>query len=185
MAALESARPTIRIPFSQSISAAAAPTLPKPMMEAVRSFVESPRCFTVSRRTVTSPWDVAVFLPRDPPMHTGLPVTTPGTEYPFMVLYVSIIQAITCSLVYISGAGMSDSGPISIAISYVYLRVMRFISLRLIFVLSQAMPPLAPPNGTSITAHFHVISAASVIISLSETFGWYLIPPFAGPRAVL
>src|SRR3989304_6795999 len=100
MAALESARPTIRSPFSQSISAAAAPTLPKPMMEAVRSFAESPRYFIVSRRTVTSPWDVAVFLPRDPPMHTGLPGTTPGTEDPFLVLYVSLIPGNAGSFVH-------------------------------------------------------------------------------------
>src|SRR4029450_7558919 len=34
-------------------------------------------------------------------------------------------------------------------------------------------------------AHFQVIQAASALTSSSVTFGWYRMPPFAGPRARL
>ena len=52
-------------------------------------------------------------------MLRGLPVTTPGTEYPLCILYVSMIQAMTRASVYISGAGISLVGPIMMAISVV------------------------------------------------------------------
>ena len=50
-------------------------------------------------------------------MFSGLPVTTPSTEWPLFIEYVSKIQAITAPSVPTSGAGMSFSGPISLMIS--------------------------------------------------------------------
>ena len=50
-------------------------------------------------------------------MATGLPVTTPGTENPSRVEYVSMIHAMISPLVPMSGAGMSRSGPMSGRIS--------------------------------------------------------------------
>jgi hypothetical protein len=50
---------------------------------------------------------------------SGLPVTTPSTECPLFIEYVSKIQAITAGVVPTSGAGMSFSGPISLMISVV------------------------------------------------------------------
>ena len=52
-------------------------------------------------------------------MLSGLPVTTPSTEWPLFMEYVSKIQAITRPSVPTSGAGMSFSGPISLMISVV------------------------------------------------------------------
>ena len=46
-------------------------------------------------------------------------------------------------------------------------------------------PPFAPPNGMFISAHFQVIHIESALTSESETPGWYRIPPFEGPRAML
>ena len=52
-------------------------------------------------------------------MISGLPVTTPGTVRPWVIEYVSIIQAIVVSSVPRSGAGMSRSGPMTSMISAV------------------------------------------------------------------
>eukprot|EP00474_Spongospora_subterranea_P004230 CRZ04688.1 hypothetical protein [Spongospora subterranea] len=46
------------------------------------------------------------------------------------------------------------------------------------------MPPFAPPYGILATAVFHVISCANAFTSSGSTSGWYLIPPFIGPRAL-
>ena len=43
----------------------------------------------------------------------GLPVTISGTAWPICIEYVSIIQAIVCSFVAMSGAGMSSFGPMT------------------------------------------------------------------------
>ena len=56
---------------------------------------------------------------------SGLPVTTPSTEWPLFIEYVSKIQAIVEPSVPTSGAGMSFSGPISLMISLVKRRVIR------------------------------------------------------------
>ena len=50
---------------------------------------------------------------------------------------------------------------------------------------SHATPPLAPPNGIPISAHFQVIHIDSARTSSSTTSGWYRMPPFDGPRAML
>ncbi len=71
-----------------------------------------------------------------------------------------------------SGAGMSFSGPISLMISLVKRRVIRSSSPRESFFGSQTMPPLAPPKGMFISAHFHVIHIASALTSSSVTSGW-------------
>ena len=71
-----------------------------------------------------------------------------------------------------SGAGMSCSGPISLTISEVKRRVIRSSSSVESAFGSQTTPPLAPPNGRFISAHFHVIHIASALISSSVTAGW-------------
>ena len=43
-------------------------------------------------------------------------------------------------------------------------------------------PPLAPPYGTSSSAHFHVIHIASARTSSRSTCGLKRRPPLAGPR---
>ena len=72
-----------------------------------------------SRIEYIAPRAVASSRPSDPPMFSGLPVTTPSTECPLFIEYVSKIQAITDASVPTSGAGMSFSGPISLMISVV------------------------------------------------------------------
>ena len=37
---------------------------------------------------------------------------------------------------------------------------------------SQMTPPFAPPNGSSMSAHFHVIHMASAFVSSMVTAGW-------------
>ena len=49
----------------------------------------------------------------------GLPVTTPVAVEPVFIEYVSIIQAMVCSLVFTSGTGMSLLGPMMKPISLV------------------------------------------------------------------
>ena len=67
---------------------------------------------------------------------------------------------------------MSFSGPISLMISVVKRRVMRSSSPRESFFGSQTTPPLAPPNGMFISAHFQVIHIESALTSSSVTSGW-------------
>ena len=77
--------------------------------------------------------DAAPRWPRattDPPIEIGLPVTISGTRSPSCIEYVSIIQAMVCSLVPMSGAGMSRSGPMIGASSAVKRRVIRSNSPR-------------------------------------------------------
>ena len=99
-------------------------------------------------------------------------MTTPSTEWPLFIEYVSKIHAITEAFVPTSGAGMSFSGPISFTISDVNRRVIRSISPIDIAAGSHGIPPLAPPNGSPINAHFQVISIASALTSSSVTSGW-------------
>jgi hypothetical protein len=101
-----------------------------------------------------------------------LPVTTPSTEWPLFIENVSNIQAITLASVPTSGAGMSFSGPISLMISLVKRRVIRSSSRRESRFASTTTPPLAPPNGSPIRAHFHVIQIESALTSSSVTAGW-------------
>ena len=81
----------------------------------------------------SEPREVASTRPSEPPIASGLPVTTPSTEWPLFIEYVSKIQAIVEPSVPTSGAGMSFSGPISLMISLVKRRVIRSSSLRDIF----------------------------------------------------
>jgi hypothetical protein len=85
--------------------------------------------------------------------------------------YVSIIHAIVCSFVAMSGAGMSFSGPITGRSSIVYRRVSRWSSSEDIPRGLQRTPPLAPPYGSRRSAHFHVIHIASAAHSPSVTCG--------------
>ena len=68
---------------------------------------------------------------------------------------MSTIQAISRAPVPKSGAGTSVPGPMKFFFtsSKVYRRVIRSSSSLLYFRPSILMPPLAPPKGTSTTAH--------------------------------
>ncbi len=57
------------------------------------------------------PRPVASRRPSEPPISTGFPVTTAVTVWRLCMEYVSMIHAITRSLVFTSGAGTSESGP--------------------------------------------------------------------------
>jgi hypothetical protein len=94
---------------------------------------------------------------------------------------VSIIQAMVCSSVPMSGAGMSCDGPMIGMISDVYRRVTRCSSPREYWRGSNRTPPFAPPYGTSTRAHFHVIHIARARTSSSVTSGLYRSPPLDGP----
>jgi hypothetical protein len=74
--------------------------------------------------------------------------------------------------VFTSGAGMSVAGPISFTISLPNRRVMRSSSPFDIDFGSQAIPPLAPPKGRPVRAHFQVIYIASARTSSRVTSGW-------------
>jgi len=104
-------------------------------------------------------------------MTVGLPVTDAGTEYPACMESVSIIQAISCGPVPMSGAGMSRSGPMRMDSSVVKRRVNRSRSPLVSVLGSTITPPLAPPNGTPTTAAFHVMNMASARASASVMAG--------------
>ena len=75
-----------------------------------------------------------------------------------------MIHAITWALVPMSGAGMSRLGPDHVLDPLDELpREQRSARVALSVAGSQSMPPLAPPNGTSTTAVFQVISVASAV----------------------
>ena len=97
---------------------------------------------------------------------------------------MSIIHAIVCSFVAMSGAGMSVSGPISRTSSCVKRRVSRSTSRGDSSRGLQRMPPFAPPYGRRSSAHFHVIHVASAAHSPSETSSSYRMPPFVGPSTL-
>ena len=105
-------------------------------------------------------------------MSSGLPVTTPSATRPLFIEYVSKIHAMVSPFVFTSGAGMSTSGPISFTISLAKRRVIRSSSPFDIDFGSQAMPPLAPPKGMPVRAHFQVIHIASARTSSRVTSGW-------------
>ena len=116
-----------------------------------------------------TPLPVASARPKLPPSCNGLPVTTAGVEWPFNMLYVSIIQPITSAFVPTSGAGISRSGPMIGEIIEVKRRVSRCNSDKESVFGSTAMPPLPPPYGISATAHLKVIHAANALTSSSFT----------------
>ncbi len=92
----------------------ASPTLPKPWTATLAPAMSRPMpARGVTRSCRRTPWPVASERPTDPPSESGLPVTTPGTEYPLCIETVSMIQAITWAFVPTSGAGMSESGPMT------------------------------------------------------------------------
>src|SRR5262249_6251174 len=70
-----------------------------------------PRCLSASFVTIMQPRPVASRRPSEPPISTGLPVTTAVTVWPTRIEYVSMTHAITRSFVFTSGAGTSESGP--------------------------------------------------------------------------
>ena len=134
--------------------------------------------------TITTPAPVASRRNTEPPIEIGLPVTTSGTTWPICIEYVSIIHAIVCSFVAMSGAGMSMCGPITSSSSDVKRRVRRSTSRGDSACGSQRIPPFAPPYGSRSSAHFHVIHVASAAHSPSDTSGSYRMPPFVGPSTV-
>ena len=120
--------------------------------------------------------------PRLPPSASGLPVITSGVRARLIVEYSSTIQPITIALVYMSGAGMSTSGPIASAIWSMYWRDSRSSSASDSSLVSTVIPPLAPPKGRSRQAHLNVIQKASDCTSSTFTRGWKRMPPLVGPR---
>ena len=118
-----------------------------------------------------APIDVAVFLPKLPPIAIGLPVITAGINCLRIILYSSIIHPIIIGLVYISGAGISTSGPIKSAIASIYPRLKRSNSIRDNSLGLTVIPPFAPPKGKFTTAHLKVIQNAKDFTSSIETFG--------------
>ena len=120
---------------------------------------------------MTTPAPVASRRNTEPPIEIGFPVTISGTAWPMSIEYVSIIHAIVCSFVAMSGAAMSICGPITSTSSDVNRRVSRSISPIESVRTSQRMPPFAPPYGRRSSAHFHVIQVASAAHSPSETSG--------------
>jgi hypothetical protein len=98
-----------------------------------------------------------------------LPVTISGTAYPFCIEYVSIIHAMVCSFVAMSGAGMSSCGPMNGESSAVKRRVMRASSACERSRGVQRTPPFAPPYGSRSSAHFQVIHIASAAHSPRST----------------
>jgi hypothetical protein len=74
-----------------------------------------------------------------------LPVTISGTACPISIEYVSIIHAIVCSFVAMSGAGMSFCGPMIGSSSEVKRRVIFCSSSIECSRGLQRTPPLAPP----------------------------------------
>ncbi len=72
-------------------------------------------------------------------------MTISGTAYPSCIEYVSIIHAIVCSFVAMSGAGMSSCGPMIGSSSEVNRRVRRSTSPGESVRASQRTPPFAPP----------------------------------------
>ena len=71
-----------------------------------------PRCVErLLASTIMQPRPVASRRPSEPPISTGLPVTTAVTVWRTCMEYVSMIHAITRSFVFTSGAGTSESGP--------------------------------------------------------------------------
>jgi hypothetical protein len=82
------------------------------------------------------------------------------------------IHAMTWALVLTSGAGMSRCTPSTWLMARVNRRVMPSSSCAVMPVGSTAMPPLAPPNGSSMSAVFHVMSDARARTSSRSAEGW-------------
>src|SRR5947209_138961 len=102
---------TITAPSLDSRSALTDPTFPNPWIATRAPFRDMPSRASASRVTNMTPRPVASRRPSDPPISTGLPVTTAVTVWRLCMEYVSMIHAITRSLVFTSGAGTSASGP--------------------------------------------------------------------------
>jgi hypothetical protein len=106
-------------PWSWKVRAAALPTLPKPWRMTRLPSTGRPILAAAAAAVTKTPRPVASLRPKEPPRGMGFPVTTPGTVRPTFMEKVSIIQAISRSPVFTSGAGMSRSGPSRMPISEV------------------------------------------------------------------
>ena len=96
-----------------------------------------------------------------------------------------MIQAIVWALVPDVGRRDVRVGPDEPSSSVAKRRVSASSSFGLSGRGSQVTPPLAPPNGTSTSAHFQVIHMARARTSSRSGLGWKRRPPLAGPRATL
>src|SRR2546430_2518103 len=92
-------------------SAATEPTFPNPCTATRAPLRLIPSLANASRVTNMHPRPVASRRPSEPPISTGFPVTTAVTVCRWCMEYVSMIHAMTRSLVFTSGAGTSESGP--------------------------------------------------------------------------
>src|SRR5207237_772682 len=156
---------------AQLFAAATPPTLRHPWTTQRCSSSRHPSRSHARATTITTPAPVASCRKSEPPSEIGLPVTISGTACPTCIEYVSIIQAIVCSLVAMSGAGMSSCGPMIGSSSEVKRRVRPSISRAESERGSQRTPPFAPPYGSRSSAHFPVIHMASAAHSPSVTCG--------------
>ncbi len=78
----QSVTPMIFAPSRAISSAPMEPTLPKPCTATLEPFSEKPRCLAASRATIIAPRPVASRRPSEPPISTGLPVTTDVDVWP-------------------------------------------------------------------------------------------------------
>ena len=136
-------------------------------------FSAKPRCFADSRATIITPRPVASRRPSDPPISTGLPVTTAvervadvhrvGVGEPRHDLFVGV--DVGRRHVLVGADGVDDLRGVAAGQRFELAAATSWSG-------SQMTPPLPPPKGSCATAHFHVIQAASAVTSSSETSGW-------------
>jgi hypothetical protein len=69
-----------------SSSAEIEPTLPNPCTATVVPLMSKPRCFALSRVEIMTPRPVASRRPSEPPISSGLPVTTAVDVWPTCML---------------------------------------------------------------------------------------------------
>gem|GEM_PF-1713528 len=136
-------------------------------------------------KTIQPPIEVAFPLPKLPHNSTGFPVITPGLNTPVILLYSSSIHAMICGLVLTSGAGISVSGPINLAIFLIYPLLSFSSSACESFFGLTMIPPFPHPSGKPTTEVLRVIHADNDITSSLDTFGWKRIPPLYGHLVLL
>ena len=78
----QSVTATMRAPWRARRSADTDPTLPNPCTATRAPFRLMPTCLAASRVAIITPRPVASRRPSDPPISTGLPVTTDVVVWP-------------------------------------------------------------------------------------------------------
>ena len=104
-----------------------------------------PRTFISSRPQVATPRPVASLRPLEPQYGIGLPVNTPGSSWPRILVRVSLNHTISWPPVLRSGAGTSCQVPMIGAMRAAKVRDTRSFSFLERTRGSQQTPPLPPP----------------------------------------